>query len=376
MKSRLRGMGARFGLLAAGGTAMMAVAVVPIAGGAALAGPRDAASPAPVAGAVPDKEPAATFGYAYYSIGDLSARRPARTRPGLMLVGGGEWDYSAFRWFAAQAGHGHIVVLRASGANEAGEEIYHQVGGVASVQTFVFHDRAAASDPRVLAALARADGIFIAGGDQANYVRYWQGTPLARALDDHVRRGRPLGGTSAGLAILGGTAYGALDGGSIDASHALADPAGPAVTLVSGFLDLPRMKHIVTDTHFSARNRLGRLIAFVAKARAIDPRAVGLGVDEGSALCVEADGTARLHTPDGGFAWLVRPTASPRLAAATPLDWHGLRITGIGPDSVLDLNTLHVTRPAFAGTARVERGVLKDAPGPTGTALALAGSGG
>src|SRR3546814_5335635 len=103
----------------------------------------------------------------------------------------------------ARAGHGHLVVLRASGAAEAQDELYTQIGGVASAQTFVFSDRKAASDPAVLAALEAADGIFIAGGDQSNYVRYWQGTPLAAALARHVRAGKPLGGTRAGLALLG-----------------------------------------------------------------------------------------------------------------------------------------------------------------------------
>ncbi|WP_204336684.1 hypothetical protein, partial [Proteus mirabilis] len=58
-----------------------------------------------------------------------------------------------------------------------------------------------------------------------------------------------------------------MDGGSIDSPAALADPGGAAVTLVTGFLHLPRMGHIVTDTHFAKRDRLGRLVAFVAKAR-------------------------------------------------------------------------------------------------------------
>lgn len=302
--------------------------------------------------------------YSYYEIGDLAGARSGPTAPALMLVGGGDWDYSAFRWFAERAGHGHIVVLRASGEGQAGEEIYNQVGGVASVQTIVFHSRDASTDPRVLKMLARADGIFLAGGDQANYVRYWKGTPVARALDAHVRAGRPLGGTSAGLAILGGTGYGAMDGGSIDSPAALADPGGPAVTLVTDFLHLPRMAHIVTDTHFARRDRLGRLVAFVAKARLRDPRAVGLGVDEGAALCVEADGTARLHTPPGGHAWLVQPAGAARLRTGKPLDWAGVRITGIGPDGALDLDTLKVTRPAFSGVARVARGKLIDAPGP------------
>jgi cyanophycinase len=309
---------------------------------------------------------AADRGYDYYEIGDLRAPAPARTAPGLMLVGGGDWDYRAFRWFAARAGQGHIVVLRASGEGQANEEIYHQVGGVLSVQSIVFHDRAAASDPRVLAIIAKADGIFIAGGDQANYVRFWQGTPVARALDAHVRAGRPIGGTSAGLAILGGTAYGALDGGSIDSAAALADPGGAAVTLVTDFLHMPRLAHVVTDTHFSKRDRLGRLVAFVAKARVRDPRAVGLGVDEGSALCVEADGTARLHTRDNGHAWLVLPKGRPSLTPGQPLAWRGITVIGIGSASVLNLNRLSVSKPAFTGLAQASGGRLIDAPGPGG----------
>jgi cyanophycinase len=315
------------------------------------------APPPPVAAALP-------LGYDYYEVGDVGAATAGQRSPALLLVGGGEWDIGAFRWFVGRAGHGHIVVLRASGAGEAGEEIYRQIGGAASVQTIVFHDRAAASDARVLDILDHADGIFIAGGDQSNYVRYWKGTPVAQALDAHVRRGRPLGGTSAGLAILGGTGYGAMDGGSVDSTTALADPGGAAVTLVSDFLHMPRLAHIVTDTHFTKRNRLGRLIAFLAQARQRDRGAVGLGIDEGAALCVEADGLARLHTPPGGFAWLVEPTGPAHLTRGAPLDWGAVRITGIGTDSVLNLATLRITRPAFAGVARVAGGKLTDVPEP------------
>lgn len=310
-------------------------------------------------------------GYAYHEIGNVTAPTPGATSAALLLVGGGEWDRAAFRWFAARAGHGHIVVLRASGAAEAGEELYRDIGGVASVRTLVFHSRAAASDPKVQDILERADGIFIAGGDQANYVRFWKDTPVARLLNAHIRKGRPIGGTSAGLAILGGTAYGAMDGGSIDSAAALRDPAGPAVTLVTGFLTMPRLRHIVTDTHFAARNRLGRLVAFVAKARLQDPEAVGLGVDEDSALCVEDDGIARLCSQGPGVAWLAQPGSVAQLAAGRPLDWRAIRITGIGRGSTLDLNDQRVTRPVFSGVARVEKGLLLDAPappeGPAGT---------
>ena len=94
----------------------------------------------------------------------------------------------------------------------------------------------------VLEIVRKADGIFIAGGDQANYVRYWKGTPLNEALNQHVRDGKPLGGTSAGLAIMGAYSYGAMDGGSLTSADALKDPLGPAVTLVDDFLQLRRCR--------------------------------------------------------------------------------------------------------------------------------------
>ena len=56
-------------------------------------------------------------GYRYYEIGDVAAKAPQPTRQGLMLVGGGDWPYDAFRWLIERAGHGRIVILRARSAS-------------------------------------------------------------------------------------------------------------------------------------------------------------------------------------------------------------------------------------------------------------------
>lgn len=61
-------------------------------------------------------------GYRYYEIGDLAAVRPVAVRPGLMLLGGGDRPHDAFRWFIERAGHGRIVVLRASNSVDVQEE--------------------------------------------------------------------------------------------------------------------------------------------------------------------------------------------------------------------------------------------------------------
>lgn len=305
-------------------------------------------------------EPERHQGYEYYRIGDTQSARPGKTEPALMLMGGGGWVDPAFRWFVAKAGHGHIVILRASGADEMQEDLYRQIGGVASVQTLVFHDRAAASDPAVLDIVRHADGIFIAGGDQANYVRFWKGTPLNALMDRHVREGKPIGGTSAGLAILGGFGYGALDGGSIVSAEAMRDPLGKAVTLVDGFLHMPWLANVITDTHFTARGRLGRLITFIARLRHEGhAKVVGLGVDEATVLAVDGDGIGRLFTRSHGFAWLVQPEGAPqRVAPGRALAYRNIHITGIGTDSRIDMHDLSVQRPAFEGTAEVRDGRL------------------
>ena len=302
----------------------------------------------------------------HYVLGNTTSRTPGQVQPGLLLMGGGDRNFDALRWFMKKAGNGHIVVLRASQGGEIGEEFFKEVGGIQSVETFVFKDRAAASDPRILRALARADGIFIGGGDQSRYVRYWRGTPIAKALDDHVRAGKPLGGTSAGLAMLGEYLYGAMDGGSITSPRALADPLGDANTIETGFLGLSLLHGVITDTHFSERARLGRLIAFLAKGEAMAGRPlIGLGVDEDAAVAVEGDGSAHVYaTTPGAGATLVRGGFKETQGEDKPMQLDRVETIGIDRNSRLQLPTGTVEQPAFERHYAVRNGVLAalDAP--------------
>lgn len=301
-------------------------------------------------------------GYRYYEIGDPRAPRPSATRFGLMLVGGGDWPYDALRWMVERAGHGRIVILRASDSTDNQFELFKNVGGLTAVQTLVFEDRRATSDRRVLKIIEQADGIFIAGGDQAHYVRYWKDTPLSAALDAHVRAGKPIGGTSAGLAILGAYAYGAMDGGSLASDDALNRPMGSSVTLVGDFLQLPHLERVIADSHFSDRKRLGRLIAFLARLSRQHKRndLVGIGVDESTALCIDADGIGTVFTRNGGHVWLVQPGHhAETIATDRPLTFRGVRVTGLGSDSALSMDRFTVERPAFRYLYEVESGRLR-----------------
>ena len=316
--------------------------------------------------------------YKRYFVGDASIPTPGQVSPGLLLMGGGDRNYDALRWFLAKAGHGHVVVLRASQSTDVADELFYDVGGVASVETFVFNGRGSSSDPALLASLAKADGIFIAGGDQSRYVRFWKGTPVAAALDAHVKAGKPLGGTSAGLAIQGEYLYGAMDGGSIVSPEALADPMGPATTIEHDFLHFDLLKGVVTDTHFTERERLGRLFAFVAKAEAIQGRPevplLGVGVDESASLAVEGDGSARVFATDPkGGAVLVKGGFTEQQTAGKPLSLGRVQVVGVDTGSRLELPSGAVTDPSFERIYRVVDGKMTELPQPV---LAIHGGAG
>ena len=297
---------------------------------------------------------------ARYVLGDTGAKTPGQVQPGLLLMGGGDRNFEAMRWFMSKAGNGHIVVLRASQAGEIGEEFFNQIGGIASVETYVFSNRESATDPAMLRSLKRADGIFLAGGDQSRYVRYWRGTPVAAALDAHVRAGKPLGGTSAGLAMQGEYLYGAMDGGSQISPLALADPLGPDNTIETDFLHLSLLDGVITDTHFSERNRLGRLIAFVAKAESVAKRPlIGLGVDEDAAVAVEGDGSARVYaTAPGAGATVVKGGFGQAQAEDQAMSLDRVDTVVAGVESVLQLPSGRVEKPAAERHYAVRKGVL------------------
>ncbi len=321
------------------------------------------AAAAPAGGAHDYRDP----NFDYFVAGDPSAPGNAKPYFTLALMGGGGSVNSAFIALARAAGGGHLVILRAvhddsfdPDAGDYGRSFRAEWGPVASAETIVFRNRRASYDPRVLAVLAHADGIFLAGGDQANYIRYWKGTPVQWALNEHVRANRPLGGSSAGLAILGRYSYTALDGGSLESKEALPDPYSGAVTLESEFLHLRFLDDVITDSHFSQRSRLGRLIVFVARldAQRQDLKVIGVGIDERSALLIDAKGTGRLAGGSAGSAWLVRSTLKPDvLRPGAPLSADGIRITRVGPSSAVDFRNGTVSQPAEQTGARIRAGV-------------------
>ena len=302
----------------------------------------------------------------YFVSGDPSGLRAAHTEYGLALMGGGGAVDAAYRFIAKHAGGGHILILRAvsddsfdPGDGDYGKSFAGKWGPVVSAETIVFHSRKAAFDARVIAALRNADGVFIAGGDQGNYIRYWKGTPVQQALNAHAHANRPIGGSSAGLAVLGQFSYTSLDGGSMESRIALADPYNTGVTLEDDFLHVGWLESVFTDTHFSARCRLGRLIVFVARVQQAHPAAkvFGVGIDEKSALLIDAGGIGRLAEGSAGSAWLVMPQGPAQiLSKGQPLTLTDIRIVRLDLGSDLDFKSRRIGHPAAESLDSIVRG--------------------
>ena len=127
-------------------------------------------------------------GYEYYLTGDPGDVTRATT-PGFLLAGGNTDVDSAMQWLIDQSGGGDFVVIRASGADGYNSYICSELGRtVDSVETIVMKQERAAYDPFVIEKILKAEALFIAGGNQWDYVRMWKGTPVEDAIHDLVSR--------------------------------------------------------------------------------------------------------------------------------------------------------------------------------------------
>jgi cyanophycinase-like exopeptidase len=277
--------------------------------------------------------------YTYSAVGDAAvvpSVSSVQPYPSYVLMGGGPDVDEAFRWMIKQAGirpgtGGRLVVIRATGDGAYNPYIYYSsaasstgsadivdgwVGGASlgltSVETLVIPSIAAANDTFVNAVLGRANAVWIAGGDQSDYIKFWKGQTLEKTLGTLMKNNVPIGGTSAGLAVLGQFDYAALNG-TVTSAQAMSNPYNKYMTLdpaplstSGGFIAPPALANTILDSHLDARDRMGRLITFVSRLVANYPgsgsqqlgctggvlgnnAARGIGVSVESALLVNWD---------------------------------------------------------------------------------------
>ncbi len=303
--------------------------------------------------------------YKYIRVGsaDDSAGTP---RAGFALMGGGTDLDEAFRWLCNRAGGGDFLVLRATGGGDYNRYV-QSLCKLNSVATIVIPNREAAIDPFVSNTIRHASALFIAGGDQANYINFWMGTPVEEALNDAIGRGVPIGGTSAGLAVMGQYAYTAQgdnpDDPNLDGNAALADPYSPRVSLTQGFISIPILKNIITDTHFARRDRMGRLLVFLARLNEPDGKPApkplgirGIGVQERAALLLQPDGRATVVGYGNAYFVEIERQDGP-IEKGKPLSFGEFAVKKVAPGDIFDIKSW--TGDAINYTLTVDAGKLR-----------------
>jgi cyanophycinase len=196
----------------------------------------------------------------------------------LIIIGGGTIPDSLFSFFAEDCGGKDQLIVYIPTATD--DETFIQNGehllkfssrGFTNLATIHTRNKKEADDPKNIALMRKAKGLFFGGGDQDLIAAAYAGTKLYDEFIALLDRGGVIMGTSAGATIMGSL----LIGG--DARKDLTKPYAfqPAFSF---------MQHTAIDQHVLARNRQFDLIPVIEN----NSNTLGVGLDESTAMLVEA----------------------------------------------------------------------------------------
>ena len=297
-------------------------------------------------------------GFTNWIVGDTTDIITLEHRSGVLLAGGGPDNDQAMAWLLNRADGGDVLVIRASGSDGYNNYLFGELGvNVNSVETIRFDNANASDDPYVIRRIREAEVLFIAGGDQFDYYTFWKDQPVEDAINFLINEKRvTVGGTSAGMAILG-KAYYTPNAGSLTTVQALANPFHPNVDILGNddFIDHPFLPDVVTDTHYDQRNRSGRHMVFLARlAHQTGRRSFGIACNEVTAVAIDETATAKVfgEWPDyEDYAYFLQSNCQTEFQAEIlendiPLTWNrgrsavkAYKVPGtIDGDNTFDLN--------------------------------------
>ena len=256
-------------------------------------------------------------------IGDTTDVR-TKTKPGLVLMGGGKDVDAAFKWMISKSRGGNVVIIRASGTSAYNRYIFN-LAKVSSVETLKIDSRELANNDTVVRIIRNAEILFIAGGDQSVYMRQWKGTKTADAINYLINEKKcPVGGTSAGCAMLGQIYYTGENGSSVS-EKVLNNPYDSTITLYKNdFVHTNILKNLITDQHYITRSRQGRHVAFMSRIITdwgFFPK--GIAADERTAVCIDGQGIATVLGSSKAFFIQSDSRRLPEVCeAGKPLQWN------------------------------------------------------
>ncbi len=232
--------------------------------------------------------------------------RPKLSKGGLVIVGGGGCPSEIWEKFVELAGgdEARIIVLPTAVPEpeyeEADEIPILKRFGAKEVRVLRQTSREDVSTPEFLNELRWATGIWFGGGRQWRFVDAYWGTPAWEEIKQVVARGGAIAGSSAGATI---------QGDLLVRGH----PLGNQIMVADGYRrGLGLLEGVAIDQHFKQRNRFDDLLGVVNRF----PKVTGIGIDESTALVVEAPN--RCSVIGKGSVWVTSPGSTPRKFAEYP----------------------------------------------------------
>jgi cyanophycinase len=205
---------------------------------------------------------------------------PDSKKTGTLIIIGGhedmEGDRAILKEVVRLTPNGRIVL--ATIASEEPENYYEEYKkvfdqlGIKDLVHLYIADRGESADEEKLKQLEGAATIFFSGGDQLRISSQIGDTPFETRIQEVFRSGGVIAGTSAGASVMGETM---LIRGPNSESHRIGE-----LHLAPG---LQLLRNVIIDQHFAERGRIGRLLGAVA----VNPRVLGIGIDEDTAIIVQ-----------------------------------------------------------------------------------------
>jgi cyanophycinase len=259
----------------------------------------------------------------------------------LVIIGGHEdkeGECTILGEVASLVGRGNLVIATVASHEPEGYFDSYQRAfrklGLKGLSELYVDDRAQTAESTRLKRLEEAAGVFFSGGDQLRITSQLGDTPL----ENHVRRifqqGGVIAGTSAGASAL---AEIMLVRGTSSESHRIGD-----LNLAPG---LGLIRDVIIDQHFAERGRIGRLLGAVA----LNPRLLGIGIDEDTAIVVSG---RRFHVIGNGAVYVIDGTSTSHSNIAdadrdSTLSFFDVRQHVLSSGDSFDLDS---RRPGPAGT--------------------------
>jgi cyanophycinase len=215
----------------------------------------------------------------------------------LIIIGGHEDKEGAatiLEAVAQEAKKGTLVIMTVATQlpGEMAEEyatIFQRMG-VKKIEVVDINTREDGRNKANVEKVAAAAVLFFTGGDQLRITSQIGDSLVFQTMHEIYQKGATIVGTSAGAAAMPETML--IAGPSDESNRVSALVMAPGLGLIPG---------VVIDSHFAERGRMGRLLGAVAQ----NPRNLGIGIDEDTAITVEANerftvmGSGAVYVVDG-----------------------------------------------------------------------------